>query len=421
VFLSRVRVRRALMGTVLLSVAAFIPLDFISGAEQTPLLTGSRLLLLLAYGPTLVLLPRIRRELEGVFFAAIGGSTAVAVAMMCAGTGGTSSPAFSFLWALPLVTGLLFADQPWTSLLTGLASAVAGAVLLSSEGKPPAETAYWIMVTVVATAISTSATAMYRRVQRDELEIQLDRASMLQQLAASEREKARMERLAVVGLLSAGVAHEINNPLSYLKSNLGWIEREASERPLDAKNADFNEVLSESQQGVERIQQIVADLRWLSREQSEPIEACDPQVVIDESCRMASVRTHKHHVLIEVAPGTPPVKGSRRKLVQVVTNLLVNAADAIEHHGERTEAGTIRVFARADGDRVVFEVSDSGPGFTPEMLDRVFEPFGSSRAGSALGLGLALSAEFVRRMDGTLTVANVPTGGARLSVSLPRA
>jgi C4-dicarboxylate-specific signal transduction histidine kinase len=114
------------------------------------------------------------------------------------------------------------------------------------------------------------------------------------------------------------------------------------------------------------------------------------------------------------------VKARRRRLVQVLVNLLINAADAVSEPGAKERR--IRINAEHVGGEVVIEVEDTGPGLSPEARKRIFEPFFTTKPpGKGTGLGLALSREYVEADGGTLTVEEAPTGGARVVVKLPLA
>jgi C4-dicarboxylate-specific signal transduction histidine kinase len=229
-----------------------------------------------------------------------------------------------------------------------------------------------------------------------------------------------VDRLVLVGQLAAGVAHEVNNPLAFVKSNLCFLEQELEREDGALNRGELGDVLAETQQGVLRIQQIVTDLRRFSRGGDGSEELGLAEDALHEARRLASVRLREvGEVSLECPPGLPPVRLGQRHLVQVLLNLLLNAADAVE---EALPARRARIVVRA---RVVeggvrLEVEDNGPGIRPEVLDKLFEPFFTTKPpGKGTGLGLALCREYVSRAGGTLVAENRAEGGARFVLEVP--
>ena len=151
-------------------------------------------------------------------------------------------------------------------------------------------------------------------------------------------------------------------------------------------------------------------------------EPGSPAVAIEEARRMASVRLRSlGEVVVDVTPGLPEVRLGQRYLVQVLVNLLLSAADAVEEAVPARRA-LIGVRARRVEGGVRLEVEDNGAGIAPEVLPRLFEPFFPTRPpGKGTGLGLALCHDYVARTGGTLTAENRPEGGARFVLTLKEA
>ncbi|HEY6005143.1 MAG TPA: ATP-binding protein, partial [Anaeromyxobacter sp.] len=235
------------------------------------------------------------------------------------------------------------------------------------------------------------------------------------------RRRAATERLATVGRLAAGVAHEISNPLSFVKANLVLIREQLAERGLAGERSELESSLSEAALGVERIRRIVADLRGFARE--GPDEPCGTAVQesVDEALRLASLRMRRIAVRTSVPAGLPAVRMCRKRLVQVLVNLFVNAADAVDEAPHPDEARRwVAVTGALEGDEVVLRVADGGPGIAPTALAHLFEPFFTTKPlGTGVGLGLALSHEYVTAVGGRLTGANGADGGAVFEVRLP--
>ncbi len=171
---ARAALTRILLLAIPASVVAFVPLDFFSHATQTPGLIASRIIFIGAFGLAAWRLPKLGERATRFTFIALSIASSLALALMCQGTGGVSSPAFTFTWALPLMIGLLFVNEPACPLAGGLTSLPLGAWLLHSAGKPFVELMYWLMVTVVTTAVATTASTLSRRLHRLELQHEKD-------------------------------------------------------------------------------------------------------------------------------------------------------------------------------------------------------------------------------------------------------
>ncbi len=224
-----------------------------------------------------------------------------------------------------------------------------------------------------------------------------------------------------MGRLAASVIHEINNPLAFVRSNLDFLRTEVLEQDLpEGARTELTEVFEETRTGVERIRQIVSDLKGFSRMDVEEPSECMLADVVSDAARLAAVRLkHVARLEVEVPADLPEVFATRRRLAQVLLNLLVNAGDALEE--ARVQGGEVRVRGVAEEGRVVLLVEDNGPGFPPEALPRLFEAFFTTKAvDKGTGLGLSISRELVERFGGTLRAENRPEGGARLRLELPR-
>ncbi|HLM43666.1 MAG TPA: ATP-binding protein, partial [Myxococcaceae bacterium] len=254
-----------------------------------------------------------------------------------------------------------------------------------------------------------------------EAEVQLERSrrEAVEKLAVSERQRTQSEKLATIGRLAANVAHELNNPIAYVRSNLNFLEREVRGSGYEP-SPEVREAFQDVASGVERIRQIVSDLQGFSRMDGtlEPT-VCSLAEVVKDATRLASVRLkHVARLQVEVSEALPGVFAVRRRLAQVILNLLVNAGDALE--SRQGHEGEVRVVGHADGSTVTLLVEDNGPGFKPEVLPRLFEAFFTTKEPEkGTGLGLALSREFVEQFGGTLSAENRSEGGARLRITLP--
>jgi len=227
------------------------------------------------------------------------------------------------------------------------------------------------------------------------------------------------DRMASVGTLAAGVAHEINNPLSFVTLGLdhavGLLEA-AGSTPDDVRAAV--DTLRDAQIGAQRVQTIVGDLKAFSSPVDETAGPVELRRVIEYAARMAAVEI-KHRARLTLDVGDlPMVAGNETRLGQVFLNLLVNAAHAIpQGAADRHE---ISVRAHAEGAHVVVAVSDTGDGIAREVIGRIFEPFVSTKS-HGTGLGLAICHGIVSRLGGSIDVTSKPGRGTTFRVRLPSA
>ncbi|MCL4806187.1 MAG: HAMP domain-containing protein [Thermoanaerobaculia bacterium] len=239
-------------------------------------------------------------------------------------------------------------------------------------------------------------------------------ARHLQELHADsrrrEREMSRVEHLATVGMLAAGAAHEINNPLAGIRTS---IERLLRQLPDQGAAERYGAVLRDA---VARIERAVRGMLGFARAaEVVPRPMLLPEAV-ERAFTLAAPRLEEQRVGLsqDFPADLGPVSADPSQLTQVVLNLVLNACDAIPHGGQ------IRVTARRDGSEVALTVSDSGPGVPPEMTDRIFDPFFTTKpTGKGTGLGLAVSRAAVREMGGELHLLPAGGGGAVFEIRLP--
>jgi PAS domain S-box-containing protein len=235
---------------------------------------------------------------------------------------------------------------------------------------------------------------------------------------------ARAERLASVGLLAAGVAHEVNNPLSFVIGNLDRAAREIA-RGLGASSEEARKTLEpllrDAREGAERVKAIVRDLKLFSRVGEPLLRPIDVRGALDASIAMAhhEIR-HRAKLVTELAP-VPAVMGDEGRLGQVFLNLLVNAAHAIREGA--AEKNEIVVATRVDGDgHVRIEISDTGVGIAPEQRAMIFDPFFTTKEiGVGTGLGLSICHALVTELGGHIEVESLPGQGSTFAVVLPPA
>ncbi|HEY3450214.1 MAG TPA: cache domain-containing protein [Myxococcales bacterium] len=250
---------------------------------------------------------------------------------------------------------------------------------------------------------------------------------------------AQREKLASIGELSAGIAHEINNPNTFIRGNIAIVAEaletllpiadEAARRdpnlkvarlPYAAFRENIGTLVTDISSGADKIMHIVADLKKFARHDDGGLdEEVDLNAVVHACSRLAHNQVKRNaKVILELAPDLPKVKGNSQRLEQVLVNLLINAAQAIE---EKQGMGTIQVrtLARPDG-RVAMCVKDDGAGMTEEVRRRIFDPFFTTkRHRHGTGLGLSVSYGIVSEHGGAIEVDSAPGKGAEFRVLLP--
>ncbi len=232
------------------------------------------------------------------------------------------------------------------------------------------------------------------------------------------------ERLASLGLLAAGVAHEINNPMTYVLGNLeelGELSQSGELTLAEGTGLDLNECLADCLHGSRRVIEIVRDLRQLSQLRTETAGAtADVREVVESCLRVAHSQLRHCGEITRDFPDDPlPLSISEQHLGQIVLNLLVNAGQAMEP--TRTSSNRLMVRARRlSRDRAELEITDSGSGMTPETLRKIFDPFFTTkRAGMGTGLGLSICRSLVTAAGGDISVESELNQGTTFRITLP--
>jgi PAS domain S-box-containing protein len=250
--------------------------------------------------------------------------------------------------------------------------------------------------------------------------------------AEFQHQLLQRDRMAALGTLSAGVAHEINNPLTYLLVNLEHVLRRiraasASDDPIEELAAPgtgglaaLSQSLQQAVEGANRVRQIVRDLLTFSQGNVEQRGMVDVRGIVESATQMAWHEIRHRARLTKSLAEVPPVDANEARLGQVFLNLLVNAAQAIpEGQADRHE---IKVTTRTDDTgHVVIEVADTGMGIPAENLARIFDPFFTTKGETGTGLGLSISLGAIRSLGGDIKVASAPGRGTTFQVLLPPA
>jgi len=255
---------------------------------------------------------------------------------------------------------------------------------------------------------------------------------------ADERSKMLIhaDRFASLGTLTAGVAHELNNPNTFIAGNVGTLERiwptieqalkEArdrnpdNERKLRMALEDYPKTVEGIRNGVSRINSIVQGLKTFARVGKNTIEELDLNDCVEQALLLCANRL-KYHVTVEkrLHAQLPTIDGDLQKLEQVFVNLFVNAADAMEEMAG-DGMGLLMIATHYKDDRVVLEIKDTGPGIPSDRINDIWKPFFTTKAeGKGTGLGLAISQGIINDHGGTMVARNRPEGGVAFTITFP--
>ena len=293
----------------------------------------------------------------------------------------------------------------------------------------------------VKTALETANQSLEARVEQRTRDL----AATVARLEQTQAQLLQSEKMAAVGQLAAGVAHEINNPISFVSANLGSLtdyvarlfalvdacERAAPGLPpaqqaallalrqkleMDELRDDIPGLLRESRDGLARVGRIVADLRDFASADDADWALADLNQALENALNLAASQWAPPVRIVKQLETLPPVKCSLAQITQVLVNLLVNAAQSMADPGTIT----LRSGVQPPGG-VWLEISDTGCGMSPELQKRIFEPFFTTRpVGRGTGLGLSVSWEIVARHQGRLEVQSTPGVGSTFRLSLPQ-
>ncbi|PTL78594.1 ATP-binding protein [Vitiosangium sp. GDMCC 1.1324] len=246
--------------------------------------------------------------------------------------------------------------------------------------------------------------------------------TMVKNLRQTQAQLVAASRLASVGELAASVAHEVNNPLAFVLSNLRFVREELA-RPeplLPEARRELLEAVDDSVRGAERISAVAQDLKAFSRPDAEP-EARAPVDVLEvlrNTLRMAEPQLRGRARVVEEYALVPRVHAHAARLGQVFLNLLLNAAQAIAPGRSAENRVTLRT-RLVSGGRVAIEVEDTGCGICPSVLPRIFEPFFTTKGKEGTGLGLSVCQGIIQSLNGELTAESTLGKGTLMRVVLP--
>ncbi len=270
----------------------------------------------------------------------------------------------------------------------------------------------------------------------------------LEDLGLTQKQLLESEKFAAIGQLASGFAHEINNPIGYINSNLQTLQKylihyrnlvtiiNHLEEALNSKNqveaarqvnswtkareeanfefinSDIGNLINESQAGVEKIRKIVMDIHDFAKPDKGEVETIHMESLVESVLNIIANQIKYKAIVTKNYQNVPRVKCNPQKIAQVFVNLLMNAVQSIANKGE------INIAISQDEQYVRIAIKDDGVGITPENFSKIFDPFFTTK-GSAAGLGLSASYDIVRKHNGRLTVDSQVGMGSTFTVCLP--
>jgi signal transduction histidine kinase len=235
--------------------------------------------------------------------------------------------------------------------------------------------------------------------------------SLRQELSEKNRQLERSNRLAALGEMAAGMAHEIRNPLGGIQLYSSMLAKDLSDRP------DSLQIVRKISGGVRRLESLVSQVLQFTREIAARSVEMDLAEALEQTIELASQQLQTRNVTCEVTGPKPMLVNADPLLIsQAVLNLVLNAADAIEGGGAITISYD-RSIEPSDGKQFRLIVRDTGPGIPPNILDRIFNPFFTTKE-TGTGLGLAIVHRVVEAHDGNIIVTNADGGGAKFEIRI---
>jgi signal transduction histidine kinase len=241
----------------------------------------------------------------------------------------------------------------------------------------------------------------------------------IEQLKETELQLVQTEKMASLGRLSAGIIHEINNPLNYATMGLFTLRSKGRLLAQDAQ-AEYSDILNDVEEGLKRVKEIVGELRTFSYADNAAAEEVDVADVLRAALRFLS-HEWKDQVEIQqrIAKGMS-VLANKNKLIQVLVNLIQNSLDALKQREYPSDGPRIWIEGRTEGARSVLMIRDNGNGIDPKHLDKVFDPFFTTKdVGEGLGLGLSICYRIVQEWGGRISIRSEPGQFCEVTIHFP--
>jgi signal transduction histidine kinase len=219
--------------------------------------------------------------------------------------------------------------------------------------------------------------------------------------------------------MSAGIIHEINNPLNFAKTATHMLRRTAGQLPEDDKEI-FEDTVKDIEEGIDRVRVIVSDLRSFTHPNTEMFEEVSIRNLITSTLRFLSHEWKDKVEIVQNFDEDATVWGNRHQLIQVLINLLQNSIDALKQKSFSTDKPHIEIAGVHRDERFLLVVRDNGPGIAPENVSRIFDPFFTTKdVGEGMGLGLSICYRILEAHGGRITVKSEPGSFCEFTLEFP--
>lgn len=342
---------------------------------------------------------------------------------------GPSSPYYAGLNLIILAVSVVVRWSAWESLLVVVCMILMYVAACVIKGPPEALNGDWVAncIFMVETGVIVVVgnhffnRLRYRefvsRYELNERKQELEEA--IRKLHEAEAQLVQQEKMASLGVMSAGIIHEINNPLNFAATGLFTLRKKGKHLAAD-QQGDYQEVLADIEEGINRVKTIVSDLRLFTHPDSGSLDEVDLDEVVGSALRFLASELKDDIQLERTFPPGLTVHANKNKLIHVLTNLLQNSLDALRRKTFNGEQPTLRIEGRATPDRVLLTVHDNGPGIAPEARHKIFDPFFTTKdVGKGMGLGLSICYRLMQEFNGEIRVDSEPDRYCQFTLEFP--
>jgi signal transduction histidine kinase len=243
--------------------------------------------------------------------------------------------------------------------------------------------------------------------------------STIEQLKETETQLVQSEKLASLGRMSAGIIHEINNPLNFATTGLFTLRNKGKYLAAEQKE-EYEEVLKDVEDGIKRVKNIVSDLRMFTHPDTESRDQVEIAEIITSSLRFLSAEWKDKVQIEQNIAEHQSIWGNKNKLIHVIVNLLQNSLDALRRKAFETEKPTIWIDGRVADGKSLLILRDNGTGISNEHLDKIFDPFYTTKdVGEGMGLGLSICYRIVQECEGRILVRTEPGKFSEFTLEFP--
>ena len=344
-------------------------------------------------------------------------------------TEGTASPYYAGLILVLMVLAVVLDWPIWesvVSVLLVLALYVTACYLSSQPFRRPlfVDSLFFLTscgIAIIAGAYYHSRVRMREFVARCELDKSRKALeASFQQLKENEAQLVQSEKLASLGRMSAGIIHEINNPLNFATTGLFALRKKGKHIPPD-QQADYAEVLTDVEDGLKRVQTIVSDLRMFTHPNTEQVDPVPVAEIVTPALRFLSNEWRDTVQIEQNYAERLTILANKNRVIQVVVNLLQNSLDALKAKtfppGEKP---TIWIAGRIEDSRSILSIRDNGTGIEPKHLDKIFDPFFTTKdVGEGMGLGLSICYSIIQEYGGEILVKTEPGKFCEFTLEFP--